>query len=158
MPPVTAHLALTLHLAQDFQLAQEQRGGAVWLVARHYQTRFTGHLTLPDGDVALHGVYLAVESAMLPIAEDELRGYEHGVVSMYAPDQTTLFSGPFLKQTVGMRWQAGEVADYWTETTGAFSGEGAFAGWLLHVALQGTWQALPDGRRLVEQGPATLLS
>ncbi len=153
-----SRLELTLDLSQGFHPAQESRAGVTWLVARHHQTRFTGHLIRPDhAPLPLHGVYLVVENAMLPLSDEELRGYEHGVVSIYGMDQTQIFSGPYLKQTVGMWWQAGEVADYWTESMGAFSGEGAFAGQLLHMTLKGTWQALADGRRLVEEGPALLL-
>ncbi|HLA41916.1 MAG TPA: hypothetical protein VJZ27_00680 [Aggregatilineales bacterium] len=149
-------LHLSVQPAQDYRLSEEDRFGVSWLVARNYNMRFTGTMQLPAEDHDLNGVFLCVENAMLPISNDEVLGYAHGVVSIYNTNQAEIFTGPFLNPSLGMRWQNGDIADYWMELVAAWSGSREFAGRLLQVKLQGRWKDTVS-KQLILEGDVTLV-
>ena len=143
--------------ATDFSLLEEDRSGVKWLVARNYNVRFDATLRLDDEEIALSGVFLSVENAMLPVSSSEVQGYAHGVVSVYDAMQQEVFSGPFLFPVVGMRFQDGQVADYWAQVIGTWSGARQFAGRLLRVSLEGEWKPIDGAQKLVVEGDAILV-
>ena len=149
-------LHLTIQPAQDYRLNEEDRSGVSWLIARNYSMRFTGTLTLPDGDQSVNGVLLCVENAMLPVSHDEVLGYAHGVVSIYNVIQAEIFTGPFLNPALGMRWQDGDIVDFWMELVASWSGSREFAGRLLQVKLKGQW-ADAVSKQLILDGDITLV-
>ena len=150
-------LRLVAAPATDFSLLEEDRSGVKWLVARNYSVRFDATLRLDAEEIALSGVFLSVENAMLPVSNDEVLGYAHGVVSVYDATQTEVFSGPFLNPVVGMRFADGQVVDYWAQVIGTWSGSHQFAGRLLRVSLQGDWQPINGRQKLVVEGDAILV-
>lgn len=150
-------LRLVAAPAIDFSLMEEDRSGAKWLVARNYNVRFDATLRLDAEEIALSGVFLSIENAMLPVSSGEVVGYAHGVVSVYDATQTEVFSGPFLNPVVGMRFEDGQVVDYWAQVIGTWSGSRQFAGRLLRVNLQGEWQPINGRQKLVVEGDAILV-
>jgi hypothetical protein len=150
-------LRLVAAPASDFSLQEEDRSGVKWLVARNYNVRFDATLRLNGEEIALSGVFLSVENAMLPVSGSEVLGYAHGVVSIYDATQTEVFSGPFLNPVVGMRFQDGQVVDYWAQVIGTWSGARQFAGRLLRVSLEGEWKPIDGAQKLVVEGDAILV-
>lgn len=133
-------LSINLAPAHNHHYVAETRSGVDWLVARNYTIRFEGVLRLPNEELSINGVYLAVENAMLPLSNDDILGYSHGVVTVYNDQNLELLSGPFLKPVFGMRLKNGQLRDWWTEVMGSWSGSHALAGRLVRVQLKGIWQ------------------